>query len=79
VAVLDHNVARDAMVHLTLPDPFSARCGGHPVTVEVIYDSSGPNAKRSYGRTPGELLIGTATIRLPPGDHAPARPRPEPH
>ena len=74
VAVLDHNVAQGAKVHPTLPYPFSARCTKHSVTVEVIYDSSGPNAKRSYGRTPGELLIGRATIRLPRGDHASVRP-----
>jgi hypothetical protein len=79
VGVLDHNVAQDAIVHLTLPDPFSARCAGHPITIEVVYDSSGPNAKRSYGRTPGELLIATATVRLPRGDHPSAPPHPGPH
>jgi len=70
VAVLDRNVAQGATVHLTLRYPFAARCNGRSVDVEVLYDSSGPDAKRSYGRTPGELLIGTATIRLPRGDRA---------
>jgi hypothetical protein len=77
VAVLDQNVARGVTVHLTLSDPFAARCAGHSIAVEVIYDSSGPDAKRSYGRTPGELLIGSATVRLPRGDHAATRPHPK--
>ena len=68
VAVLDRNVAQGATVRLTLMYPFAARCAGRSISVDVLYDSSGPNAKRSYGRTPGELLIGTATIRLPRGD-----------
>ncbi|MGA2453217.1 MAG: hypothetical protein ABSG93_06810 [Solirubrobacteraceae bacterium] len=73
-AVLDHNVARGAIVHMVVAYPFAARCARHSVSVEVIYDSSGPEAKRSYGRTPGELLIGTTTIRLPRGDRAAAPP-----
>jgi hypothetical protein len=76
VAVLDRNVAQGATVHLTLADPFSARCAGRSISVEVLYDSSGPDAKRSYGRTPGELLIGTATVRLPRGDRPARLPRP---
>ena len=68
VAVLDRNVAQGATVHLKLMYPFAGHCARRSVSVEVIYESSGPNAKRSYGRTPGELLIGTATIRLPRGD-----------
>jgi hypothetical protein len=75
VAVLDRNVARGAMVHLTLMYPFSARCAGRSITVDVLYESSGPNAKRSYGRTPGELLIGSATIRLPRGDRGAVPPQ----
>ncbi len=67
-AVLDHNVAQGAMVHLTLMYPFAPRCSGAARAVEILYDSSGPDAKRSYGRAPGELLIATATIRLPNGD-----------
>jgi hypothetical protein len=73
-AVLDRNVAQGATVHLTLMYPFAARCAGRSIAVEVIYHSSGPNAKRSYGKTPGELLIGTATIRLPRGDRGALEP-----
>jgi len=73
VATLDRNVAQGATVHLTVLDPFAARCTRHPMTAQIIYDSSGPDAKRSYGMTPGELLIGSATIRLPRGDHAARR------
>lgn len=76
VNVLDHNVAQGATVHLTLAYPFAARCARRSVSVDVVYHSSGPDAKRSYGRTPGELLIGSATIRLPHGDRAAAPPRP---
>ncbi|MGO9489860.1 MAG: hypothetical protein ACLQBB_12630 [Solirubrobacteraceae bacterium] len=74
VDVLDHNVAQGAAVHLTLAYPFGARCARPSVSIEVVYDSSGPDAKRSYGRTPGELLIGSATIRLPRGDRAASSP-----
>jgi hypothetical protein len=76
--VLDHNVAQGAAVQLVLAYPFAARCARHAVSVEVVYHSSGPDAKRSYGRTPGELLIGGATIRLPRGDRAAAPPHPRP-
>jgi hypothetical protein len=75
VAVLDRNVVQGATVHLTLMYPFAARCAGRSVTVDVIYQSSGPNAKRSYGRAPGELLIGSAIVRLPHGDRGAAPPR----
>jgi hypothetical protein len=74
-AVLDHNVAQGELVHLTLKYPFAARCSRHSLAIEVIYNSSGPDAKRSYGRTPGELVIAQTTIGLPPGDHAAAPPR----
>jgi hypothetical protein len=76
--VLDHNVAQGAVVHLKVAYPFAARCARHSVVAEVVYHSSGPDAKRSYGRTPGELLIGNTTIRLPRSDRvaAPSRPRP---
>jgi hypothetical protein len=74
-AVLDHNVAQGATVRLELAYPFAARCAGRSVRVEVVYHSSGPDAKRSYGRPPGELLIGSATIHLPRGDRAAAPPR----
>lgn len=73
-AVLDHNVARGAIVDLRVPYPFAARCARHSVSVELTYDSSGPNAKRSRGKAPGQLLIGTATIRLPRGDRGAAPP-----
>jgi hypothetical protein len=76
--VLDHNVAQGATVHLVLAYPFAARCARHSVSVEVVYHSSGPDAKRSYGRTPGELLIASATIRLPRGDRAVAPPHHQP-
>jgi hypothetical protein len=72
--VLDHNVAQGATVRLTVADPFGARCARRTVSLEVVYHSSGPDTKRSYGRTPGELLIGSATIRLPRGERAAARP-----
>jgi hypothetical protein len=76
-SVLDHNVAQGATVHLALAYPFAARCARRSVSVEVVYHSSGPDAKRSYGRTPGELLIGSATVGLPPGDRAAAPPTPK--
>jgi len=78
LAVLDRNVAAGATVNLTVADPFAARCAGSPATFELLYLSSGPDAKRSYGRAPGELLIGTALVRLPAGERAaaPARRRP---
>jgi len=78
VDVLDHNVAQGATVQLALAYPFAARCARRSVSVEVVYHSSGPDAKRSYGRTPGELLIGSATIRLPGGDRAAVAPTSRP-
>jgi hypothetical protein len=75
VATLDRNVVQGETVHLALKYPFAARCAGRSVTVDVIYQSSGPNAKRSYGRAPGELLIGSAIVRLPRGDRGAAPPR----
>jgi hypothetical protein len=75
VAVLDRNVARGALVHLTLAYPFAARCSGRSVEIDVLYQSSGPDAKRSYGRAPGELLIGSAVARIPRGDRGAAPPR----
>ena len=76
--VLDHNVAQGATVRLVLAYPFAARCARQSVSVDVVYHSSGPDAKRSYGRTPGELLIASATIRLPRGDRAAAPPHHQP-
>jgi hypothetical protein len=77
-AVLDHNVAQGATVRLELAYPFAARCAGRSVVVDVVYHSSGPDAKRSYSRPPGELLIGTATIALPRGDRGAAPPHHRP-
>lgn len=69
--VLDRDVAKGATVRLTLAYPF-AHCNRRSLPVEVIYDSSGPDAKRSYGRTPGELVIANVTIALPHGVRAAA-------
>jgi hypothetical protein len=68
VAVLDRNVAAGEPVSLKLEHPFSDPCARRGLRVNVIYQSAGPNAKHSYGRAPGELVVGTATIRLPAGD-----------
>ena len=67
-AVLDRNVAAGRPVHLRLEYPFSDPCTRHGVTVAVVYQAAGPQAKRSYGRAPGELVIGRVEIRLPKGD-----------
>ena len=40
------------------------------MTVAVVYQAAGPDAKRSYGRAPGELIVGKVKIRLPKGDRA---------
>ena len=73
-AVLDRNVAAGQTVHLRLEYPFADPCTRHGVTVAVVYQAAGPEAKRSYGRAPGELIIGKVKIRLPEGDRA--RPTP---
>ncbi len=67
-AVLDRNVGAGETVHMHLEYPFAEACTKRGLTVNVLYKSSGPEAKRSYGRTPGELLIATTRIRLPRGD-----------
>ena len=74
-AVLDHNVGAGETVHMYLQYPFADKCTRRGLTVSVFYKSAGPEAKRSYGRTPGELLIGSAKIHLPKGDRAAAQPR----
>ena len=74
-AVLDHNVGAGETVHMYLEYPFADKCTRRGLTVSVFYKSAGPEAKRSYGRTPGELLIGSAKIHLPMGDRAAERPR----
>lgn len=70
VGVLDRNVAVGQTVHLRLEYPFSDPCTRHGVTVAVVYQAAGPDAKRSYGRTPGELVVGKVRIGLPKGDRA---------
>jgi hypothetical protein len=67
-AVFNHDVAEGGMVHLVLKYPFAARCSGAVRSVEILFDSSAANAKRSPGRPPGQLLLANATIRLPRGD-----------
>jgi len=66
-AVFNHNVARGAMVKLVLHDPFAASCSGTRRTVEIVYDSSAADARRTPGRSPGQLLLDIATVRLPRG------------
>ena len=67
-AVLDNNVAAGARVSVRLEYPFADSCTHHGVQAQVIYQAAGPDAKRSYGRAPGELVIGSVTLRLPPGE-----------
>lgn len=74
VAVLDRNVARGATVKLTLDYPFSAPCARRSLVVNVLYQAAGPDAKRSYGRAPGELVMGTVELKLPPGDRPASNP-----
>jgi len=74
-AVFNHNVVKGGMVHLVLQYPFAARCSGTKRSVEILFDSSAADAKRSPGRSPGELLLATTTIQLPRGDHGAGPPR----
>jgi hypothetical protein len=67
-AVFSHDVAKGGMVHLVLRYPFAASCQGAERSVEILFDSSAADAKRSPGRPPGQLLLATTTIRLPAGD-----------
>ncbi len=71
-AAFNHDVAKGGMVHLVLRYPFAARCSGAERSVEILFDSSAADAKRSPGRPPGQLLLTTATIRLPRGDQGAA-------
>ena len=75
IAVLDRNAAVGETVHIHLEYPFAEACTKRGLTVDVLYKSAGPEAKRSYGRTPGELLIATTRIRLPRGDRGAQPPR----
>ena len=70
VGVLDRNVAVGQTVHLRLEYPFSDPCTRRGVTLAVVYQAAGPDAKRSYGRAPGELIVGKVRIQLPQGDRA---------
>jgi len=74
-AVFNHDVVKGAMVHLLLRYPFSASCSGAERPVEILFDSSAADAKRTPGRPPGQLLLASTTIRLPKGDRGAARPR----
>jgi hypothetical protein len=65
-AVLDENIAASARVSIRLEYPFADACTRNGLRAEVIYQAAGPDAKRSYGRAPGELVIGAVTLRLPP-------------
>jgi len=67
-AVFNHDVAKGGIVHLLLKYPFAARCSRAQRSVEILFDSSAADAKRSPGRSPGQLLLATATITLPRGD-----------
>ncbi len=73
-AVFNHDVVKGGMVHLVLKYPFAARCSGAERSVEILFDSSAPDAKRTPGRPPGQLVLATATIRLPRGDEGAAIP-----
>jgi hypothetical protein len=74
-AVFNHNVVKGGMVHLVLRYPFAAHCSSAQRSVEILFDSSAADAKRTPGRSPGELLLATTTIQLPRGDHAAGPPR----
>jgi hypothetical protein len=74
-AVFSHDVARGRMVHLLLRYPFAARCSRAQRSFEILFDSSIANAKRTPGRAPGQLVLATATVRLPAGEEGAAPPR----
>jgi hypothetical protein len=74
-AVFNRDVARGGRVHLVLQHPFAAACEKRAEPVEILFESSEPNAAHSAGRSPGRLLLATTTIRLPAGDIAAAPPR----
>ena len=73
-AVFNHDVVKGGMVHFVLKYPFAARCSGAGRSVEILFDSSAPGAKRTPGRPAGQLVLATATIRLPRGDERAAPP-----
>jgi hypothetical protein len=78
-AVFNHNVVKGGMVHLVVKEPFAARCSGSERSVEILFDSSASDAKRTPGRAPGQLVLATTTIRLPRGDAGAATLTPEQH
>ncbi len=73
-ASFNHDVAKGGIVHLVLWYPFAAKCPGATRPVEILFDSSAADAKRTSGRPPGQLVIATTTIRLPTGDKGAASP-----
>jgi len=75
IAVLDRNVTQGATVDLDLPYPFQARCSNGAISMEVIYESSGREAKTTPGMAPGQLVVATTTVRLPSGERAAGPPR----
>lgn len=58
------NIARGALLTWRLPDPFANVCRGRPAAIDVWYEP--------YPH--GRVLVGAATIELPPG----TRPQPSP-
>jgi hypothetical protein len=74
VAVFNHDVAKGKRVNLVLRYPFAPSCTGKQRLVEITFDSSAAGAKRTPGRSPGQLLLATTTIRLPEGDQGAAPP-----
>jgi len=73
-AVFNHDVAKGGMVHLVLRYPFAAPCSRAGRSVEILFDSSTANARRTPGRPPGQLMLATATVRLPRGEEGAAPP-----
>ena len=72
VTSLNRNVARRSTVRVSLPYPFANACGT-TVRVEVLYSNlAGPG--RTGAPAPGTVMIGSVTLRVPPG----TRPAPPP-
>lgn len=69
-SVFNRDVARGATVHLELPYPFAARCSKGVVPIEILFDSSAPDASSSTGKAPGQRVLATTSISLPAGDRA---------
>jgi len=60
------NIARGAALAWRLPDPFANVCRGRAAAIDVWYEP--------YPH--GRVLVGAATIELPPGTHPQPSPRP---